>query len=155
MKVAVIADTHGRYEHILPYLDPKEISYIIHLGDFVEDGKALHELSTIPLIIVKGNNDYLAYTEPEEICMELKDKQLYICHGHRVSVYRGLDSLITRGKEHGADIILFGHTHRHYEDTIDDILILNPGSAAYARGGDAESIAILDLDTLKVQKIEF
>ena len=63
--------------------------------------------------------------------------------------------LLINAKEHGSDVVLFGHTHMYHEEMIDNILVLNPGSASYARGGDKESIAILDLDTLEVQKIEF
>ncbi|NMB13841.1 MAG: metallophosphoesterase [Gallicola sp.] len=155
MKVAVIADTHGKYDHLIEPLKELDLSYIIHLGDFVEDGKILSELTNIPLIIVKGNNDYLAYTEPEELYTTIEGKSFFISHGHRLGVYRGLNMLLINAKEHGSDVVLFGHTHMYHEEMIDNILVLNPGSASYARGGDKESIAILDLDTLEVQKIEF
>lgn len=155
MKVAVIADTHGKYDHLIDPLKEIDLSYIIHLGDFVEDGKILSELTGIPLIIVKGNNDYLAYTEPEQLFTDIDGKAFFICHGHRHNVYRGLNMLMISARQHGSEVVLFGHTHMYHEEIIDNILVLNPGSASYPRGGDAASIAILDLDTLEVQKIEF
>ena len=42
----------------------------------------------------------------------------------------GLDNLRCRGKEVGADIVLFGHTHEPFKEEKNGIILMNPGSIA-------------------------
>ena len=53
-----------------------------------------------------------------------------MCHGHKYNVKSSLLPITYKGKEVGADIVLFGHTHRAYLDEIDGMTIMNPGSVS-------------------------
>ena len=60
-----------------------------------------------------------------------------MCHGHTLSVKHGYDELCREASRQGADIALFGHTHRPTLEYIKkesvrgvekDMVIFNPGS---------------------------
>jgi predicted phosphodiesterase len=48
-------------------------------------------------------------------------------------------------KKHGADIVVFGHSHIFFNEVIDGIIFVNPGSAGPRRFHLGRSIAILHL----------
>ena len=39
------------------------------------------------------------------------------------------------GKEHGVDLLFYGHTHRFYLEEKEGIIFCNPGSASFPRDG--------------------
>lgn len=152
MKIAVISDTHGNNKDIIEALlsmDDKPDT-LIHLGDYVEDGEKISKILGIPMIIVKGNGDYMSnYNETELI--ERAGKKLFLTHGHRHNVVRNFDRLYYKALELGADMALFGHTHIPVNIVYDDIIIFNPGSASYPRGGsNTKTFGVIDID----EKIE-
>ncbi len=70
-------------------------------------------------------------------CIQIHNFKIVLNHGTRFS--NNFDKLCGFAKSHDADILVTGHTHKVHNETIDDVLLLNPGSA---RGKNA-SIAIL------------
>ncbi len=130
LKILVISDTHNMIscaEELIKKLIP---DYIIHLGDMCDDCHRLESsFPRKPIICVKGNNDYFDKSYPLERVFELGGKKIFMCHGHKFNVKSSLLQLTYKGKEYGADIILYGHTHRAHLEEIDGALILNPGSA--------------------------
>ena len=56
----------------------------------------------------------------------------------------------------GADIVVFGHSHSYFHETVDGVLYLNPGAMA----GSAYTytftyiVLTIDVDMLKVEKRE-
>ena len=153
MKVAIISDTHGKLKELMEEISRHEIDVIIHLGDFSDDGKDLQIITEKIVYIVKGNNDYLATTELEELLINLNGIDFLITHGHRYNIYRGLDKLLNRAKKVGARVVLFGHTHVFFNQVIDGIWLINPGSPSYPRSGDKKSFVILDLDNMELERI--
>ena len=145
MRIAVISDTHGDKKALKRALEKAgAVDVILHLGD---NGLDLTDASLgIPeTYAVHGNSDPLKNL-PEELLLSFCGHTLFICHGHRYGVKQGLQRLYYRGVELGADIVLFGHTHKALNRQEEDVLILNPGSAARPYPGDQASIAILDLE---------
>ena len=55
----------------------------------------------------------------------------------------------------GIDAVIFGHSHKYFEEIIDGRLWLNPGSCGKRRFDQEITLAILTVDgsTLSVQKI--
>ena len=45
-----------------------------------------------------------------------------------------------------ADIVIFGHSHKYFEQVIDGRLWLNPGSCGKRRFGQEISLAVLTVD---------
>ncbi len=155
MKIAIISDTHGSINNVVEKIKQLNIDVIIHLGDFSDDGRDIGYLTEHITYVVKGNNDYLAATDSENIFINLGGVDFFITHGHRYSVYRGVNRLVEKAKTVGAKIALYGHTHVFNEEIVDGVWVINPGSPSYPRYGDDKSFAILDLDIMELERIKF
>lgn len=131
MKILVISDTHGKTDvaaRLIKQLDP---DYTFHLGDISDDILFLEETFPKKVITgIKGNNDPFDKTYPFERTATIGGKKFFMCHGHKYNVKSSYLPLLYKGKEVGADIVLFGHTHSAMVSTEDGIILLNPGSTA-------------------------
>lgn len=128
MKVAVFSDTHGDYAHVCTALDSLEdVEHIIHLGDTMDDAEIIEQILGAPLIKIPGNCDCCASAPREQLC-SIAGKNFFIVHGDRYNVKEGLERLRLKAESVGADIVLFGHTHRPFAETINGVLFFNPGS---------------------------
>ena len=147
MRVLVISDTHRTLNKIVSLLkDIKDdIDAVIHLGDNVEDADFIKRNYKLPVYYVAGNCDYNGSALAEQV-FELGGKVFYITHGHYYDVKYDQSSLVYRGMEVGADICLFGHTHEPYLEVIKNIVVMNPGSLAFPRGGSKESYGIIKIE---------
>lgn len=145
MRIAVISDTHGDKKALKRALERiGAADVILHLGD---NGLDLDDVSlqSFETYAVRGNSDPLKNL-PEELLLNFCGHALFMCHGHRYGVKQGLQRLRYRGVELGADIIVFGHTHKALKCHEDDLLMLNPGSAARPYPGEPPSVAVLELE---------
>ena len=117
MEILIFSDSHGRTGGMREALARQTAppAAVMHLGDGVRDACAL-ELGEIPLYLVRGNCDGLLYgvqgPVPEECLTSLGGHLFFLTHGHRYGVKSGLGGLIGAAVRGGADIVLFGHTHR-------------------------------------------
>ena len=142
MKLGIISDTHG-------YLDPRVekifegVDHILHAGDI---GNPLIELELkfiAPVTVVLGNTDLgLTYKETETVT--LADKKFLV---HHIVDPRDLsDKLAARLRRDRPDVVVFGHTHKPFAETVDGILFFNPGYAGKPKLGTERSVAKLHID---------
>ena len=118
---------------------------VIHLGDHYGDAETMAEEN--PHIIfhqVPGNCDrYHCPPGAVEVrCYPIGGVCCYMTHGHRHGVKMGIGALLADARKMGAQIALYGHTHRldcHQEP--DGMWVLNPGSCG-SSGGSAGVIKI-------------
>ena len=62
-------------------------------------------------------------------------------------VSAGTEILKQEARARGAQIVLFGHTHRPVIDYTDDVIAVNPGSISYPRQeGHRPSFVMMELD---------
>lgn len=137
MKILVVSDTHGNYGSFLNAA--KELGsadFIIHLGDYVSDAKKISNAMKLDYITVKGNGDYGVMDVNEDESIEISGKKIFLTHGHNYRVRHNLDDLYYKGKELGADLILYGHTHVPLISKRRDIIMMNPGSPSLPRTWD-------------------
>lgn len=130
MKIAFLGDTHkNKYAINLALKKINELSanMIIHLGDCVTDIEALKEGFKGEILGVVGNCDCTSKFPNNQI-IDINNKKFFFTHGDLYGVKNSLSSIIYKGKELGADIILFGHTHELLSEEVDGITIMNPGS---------------------------
>ena len=148
MKVLIVSDSHNKcyyLEKVLEKVQP--IDLMIHLGDFEGDERRIRELVSCPIAMVSGNNDY--FTEiPRDDFIEMGQYYIMITHGHKYGVNYGLDQIKEIAMLNGANIVMFGHTHRPMIDlTNDTIWAINPGSISLPRqNGKKPSFIIMDID---------
>lgn len=124
--LVILSDTHRNLEPIQKIgrvLD--ECDYIVHLGDMANDAKELLKCYPKKTFVLAGNNDY--YGGMDEIELEVEQRKIFACHGHRYNVKSGTGALVAECKRRGCDIALYGHTHDFEVREEDGVLIINPG----------------------------
>lgn len=125
MKILVISDSHGNVGTILTAIDREKPDVLIHLGDGLKD---LADIKFAGQIYgVRGNCDLKAKVGTKGKLEHNKQIILYL-HGHEFDVHDNYEKLIDFAKIQGADIVLFGHTHKADYFTRDGIVFLNPGA---------------------------
>lgn len=126
MPIGVISDTHGLLRpEVLEALRGSE--HIIHAGD-VGSFKILEILSRIaPVTAVRGNVDKGAWSRqlPETQVLELGGVSIYVLHD--------LALLDLKPKAAGFAAVISGHSHVPKQETRDEVLYFNPGSAGPRR----------------------
>lgn len=142
VKIGVISDTHGvLWDEVMENL--KDCAYIIHAGDIGSEEILYNLKETARTFAVRGNNDRYGYAMdlPEYLEIKLGGKSFYITH-IRDDVPDGVL---------GADIVIFGHSHKYYEGEKEGVLYLNPGSCGRRRFSLPLTMAILEIDDGKVE----
>lgn len=144
-RIAVLSDTHG-------LLRPEALTAIagcdaiIHGGD-INKPEIIERLEEIaPVYVVRGNNDKeWAEHIPATLTFQIEDCRFFLVHNKK-EVPKDLT---------GTDAVIFGHSHKYFEQTIDDRLWLNPGSCGKRRFDQEITLAILTVDgsSLSAQKI--
>ena len=73
--------------------------------------------------------------------------QVWLTHGHNYYVSMGNEILKEEAEARGADIVMYGHTHKPVVDVGENLIAVNPGSLTYPRQvGRKPSYIIMDLD---------
>lgn len=130
MKIAFIGDTHKNKHAInlaLKKINELSAHMIIHLGDCIDDINLIKDNFQGQVIGVAGNCDYGPNIKKDGF-ININNKKIFFTHGDLYNVKSSLTSLLYKGEELGADIILFGHTHMQMIEEVNKILIMNPGS---------------------------
>ena len=147
-RVGVVADTHSpEFADQLParlFESLRGVDLIIHAGDI--DGKeTLDALRNVAHVeAVRGDHDPSLHGLPSSREIVVEGKRIVIVHGNRsrwleepntllwtlslgyFRPHRGLARDLRR-RFPDADAIVFGHTHRPLAETIDGVLLFNPG----------------------------
>lgn len=136
IRAAVISDTHGllrpEVEKILQSCD-----VVIHAGDF-DNQMVYHKLKIKrPLYAVRGNND-------GEWAEQLPLIRRFALGGFSFLLVHDQEDIPQDVKE--AQVIIFGHSHMHFQRQENGRLWLNPGSCGYRRFTLPLSLVVLTLE---------
>jgi len=139
MKVGIISDTHG-------YLDPRVekifagMDHILHAGDIGNPVIELELKFIAPVTVVLGNNDAgLDFKETEALMLGEKK---FLLH-HIVNPRALSDRIATCIRRERPDVVVFGHTHKKFAESVDGIFYFNPGYAGKPKFGAERSVARL------------
>ena len=144
-RIAVLSDTHGLIRpEVLEAIDGCDA--IIHGGDINKPEIIDPPPPIAPVYVVRGNNDK-AWAEhiPATLTFRIEDCQFFLVHNKK-EVPKDLTDI---------DAVIFGHSHRYFEQVIDGRLWLNPGSCGKRRFDQEITLAILTVDgsTMSTQKV--
>lgn len=129
MRVLVFSDSHGQVSPMVDAVELYRPDVAFHLGDVIRDGENLRlACPKLTLYQVAGNCDWNANGYPLEQTVELAGKRVFYLHGHTQYVKSGPGEAIRTARGLGADILLFGHTHRPLNEGYDGLLAVNPGA---------------------------
>lgn len=154
-KYLVVSDTHGRDQNFYDVLDIEEpLDGIIHCGDFEGSEGRFAMASNCPVYFVAGNNDFFSDLN-REIEFDLKGHHFFVTHGHNYMVSMDLENIRSEGISRGADVIIFGHTHKPVAKELDGVYLFNPGSLSYPRQeGRKPSYLLINIDSDNTIKYE-
>ncbi|GAC1475932.1 MAG: hypothetical protein PVS3B2_08680 [Candidatus Dormibacteraceae bacterium] len=147
-RVCVIADTHcPEFLDRLParVLDVFDgVDLILHAGD-IDGEETLAELQRVaPVEAVRGDHDRSLRALPVSREVLIRGNRIVVVHGNRshwieepntliwtlslgyFRPHRGLSRALKR-RFPNADAIVYGHTHHASAETIDGVLLFNPG----------------------------
>ncbi|MCJ8341611.1 MAG: metallophosphoesterase [Cetobacterium sp.] len=129
MKILVISDSHGRSEYIIEAIEKEKPDLIISGGDYSEDAEEISfAFSDLPFEIVKGNCDFYDMKHRDELTLDILGKKIFITHGHLYGVKSTYGKIESQGEKIGADIVIFGHTHKPYLEKKSHVTLFNPGA---------------------------
>ena len=138
MKFAVVSDTHNNmanFGKIIDWLNSQKISLILHCGDIC-NREAMSEAQNKfkgEIKFVKGNGDYGLDEIPAHLEIELdstpspetpagQSKKIFFAH---------FPAEAKKAAESGKyDLVFYGHTHRAWEEKINNCRMINPGETA-------------------------
>ena len=159
-KILVFSDTHGYLENAFDAIQAHpDVDVLLHLGDCQRDFEKIKlacldgtlEVNNKNILFhnVLGNIDHGVLGNYDYDFM-INGKKIFITHGHRYKVKYHDDVIYYKGREVGADIVLFGHTHIPYEAEYNGMLLMNPGSISLPRGGQTPSYLVLEVSDTNV-----
>ena len=129
LKILVLSDSHRCVGAMYDAAMLEKPDVIFHLGDHVSDAQELsYALDPIDFYEVRGNCDFGAQA-PETILTELAGVRFFLTHGHLFGVKSNLTRLKLEANRVGAQVALFGHTHRALCEQDGGVWYLNPGAA--------------------------
>lgn len=131
MKILAFSDTHGDTETAIAVARIVRPDALLHMGDHVSDAERLAGLCQAQTAFVAGNTDPEG-SAPEERMIELAGRSFFLAHGHRYDVEYGISGLARRAREKGAEVVLFGHTHRPFAELRDGVWFINPGRGGFS-----------------------
>ena len=150
MKIGVISDTHlpDSGSEIPDKLieELQKVDLIVHAGDLT-DKRVLEKLKQINEVkAVAGNMDDFPLKNElnDKISFKVNDKKISIIHGHQ---FRGKNML--QGLNYSfpeSDLIIFGHTHRPFNEELGDKIFFNPGSPTDKRLEKNYTFGIIDIE---------
>lgn len=161
MRIGVVSDTHirarskGLPDQLLAGLE--NVDLILHAGDWISLD-VLYELESVaPVEGVAGNNDGWDIIDRfgHSKILDLQGYRIGLIHGHqgyKQTVLNALEAF----KNDNVHAVVFGHSHVPFNETLQGVLMFNPGSPTDKRTQAQYSYGILTLgDTIEGQLFYF
>lgn len=146
MRIGVVGDIHGNLgglERAVRAMGP--IDRLLFTGDGYREIARSKCCSEVLVKGVVGNCDF--YSEyPVEEFFQLESYQVMLTHGHRYGVKHGLTTIGLAGREKGADLVVFGHTHLPLNTEWEGIRLFNPGTLCPERAYQGVTYGIITID---------
>lgn len=147
MKILIVSDTHRQNNNYLKAVKQEQpFDMMIHCGDAEGSEFLISEAAACPVHMVLGNNDFFSDL-PRELEFMIGSYKIWVTHGHFYFVSMDNKTIKKEAKARGADIVIFGHTHKPIVEEVNGIIAINPGSLTYPRQeGKKPSYVIMELE---------
>ncbi len=139
-RIGVLSDTHN-------YLDPRipslfsGVDHILHAGDIGRPAVILQLEQIAPVTAVLGNTDDPGWHYPQTEVVEVAGRRFLV--QHIVAPQSPAESIKARIARERLNVVVFGHTHKPFCQTVGGALFFNPGYAGKSRFGMSRSVGIL------------
>ena len=133
MKILIVSDTHRKNDNYIKALEKSApVDMVIHCGDIEGSEYLIAQSAGCPVQMVVGNNDFFSDL-PREKDFQIGRYRVWLTHGHNYCVSMGNEYLKKEARMRGADIVMYGHTHKPVVDIEAGLITVNPGSLSYPR----------------------
>ena len=139
-RIGVISDTHNYFDPRIPRLFAG-VDHILHAGDIGLPAILLRLEQIAPVTAVLGNTDDPGFHYKQAEVVEVAGRKFLV--QHIVNPHSPADAIKTRLARERPDVVVFGHSHKPFCQTVDGVLFFNPGYAGRSRFGLERSVAIL------------
>ena len=140
MRIGVISDTHNYLDPLIPRLFAG-VDHILHGGDIGQPAILLALEQIAPVTAVAGNTDDPGFQYPPTAVVELAGRKFLV--QHIVNPHALAEPAKSRIARERPNVVVFGHTHKPFSETIGGTRFFNPGYAGKSRFGLERSVAIL------------
>lgn len=147
MKIGVISDTHNHFDPKVPALF-EGVDHILHGGDIGLPWVILELENIAPVTAVLGNNDAgLNFKETEVVTL---GERKFLVH-HIVDVRAPAEPIRRRIAREKPAVVVFGHSHKPFNEVMGQTLYFNPGYAGKPRFNMSRSVAILHVEKSEIR----
>ena len=147
MKALILSDSHGNYRNVRKILNlHNDADYIIHLGDGEDDIAELNMENPAlaqKVIYVGGNCDMSMHKRTNII--EIGGIRIFLAHGDNHKVKTDKRFIAKTAADNNCKAAFFGHTHERFNETVDGIYLLNPGSCSVQADDSKPSYALVEI----------
>lgn len=144
-RIAILSDTHGLLRpEVTAHLEQADV--ILHAGDINTRAIVDQLESYAPLYVVRGNNDKeWAADLPHSLTCTVAGVRFFMVHNKK-DVPKDLA---------GADVVVYGHSHRYAQEERDGVLWLNPGSCGRRRFDQEITFTMMEAENgrFRVEKV--
>ena len=140
LRIGVISDTHNYFDPRIPQLFAG-VDHILHGGDIGLPSIILALEQIAPVTAVAGNTDDPGFRYRLTELVGLAGRK-FLVH-HIVNPQSLSDPIKARIAREQPDVVVFGHTHKPFSESIGGTRFFNPGYAGKSRFGLERSVAIL------------
>lgn len=151
-KLLILSDSHG-FNNLIDEVLKKEqgkYDYACCAGDYCTEISYMKQCFNW---FVDGNNDY-GYKDIQTFKIEnLKFVLVHSQHQFSFDKNKYFSALRELGKQHQANVVIYGHTHYQDIDQTEEPILVNPGSIALPRG--PKKIGSYVIATIDKDKISF
>ena len=146
-RILLCSDIHGCvWNYELAIEEAGHIDAIMIAGDVgIRMSDLMAMTPNIPVYAVAGNNDMFQTHLPKWKVVTLGRHRVFMAHGHMHGVYMNLDTLEKDARKNNCDIVIFGHTHCHFDTVQKGIRYLNPGAVRGCRDSGKRTYMLLNL----------
>lgn len=150
-RIFVFSDSHRYVRNMYAAMEDGKPVLVLHLGDMLRDAEELsYAYPQQSIVMVPGNCDGWT-TQPLQKLLDIQGKKLLLSHGHIWQVKSGCETALAAARQQGADLVLFGHTHRAYcVQEPDGLWVLNPGAAR-----DSYGVVTIDGSGMRCEIVSF
>ena len=142
MKVVIISDVHdnlANLQKVLDYCEKSKIEKMICCGDTASEETIDFLQKNFPgkIWLTPGNMD-VGYWDYDELVKKYKNTNLKIfpeegeaeIDGHRIAFVHFPDKARELARTGKYQFVFYGHTHKPWEENINNCRVLNPGNVA-------------------------
>lgn len=159
MRIAIVSDTHdnfANFKKIIDWLNKEKIKIILHCGDICNQETVDEAVKNFKgeIKFVRGNGDFDLNDIPEKMEVELGGKMIAFVHYPKIAKEMAEFRNLSRVSGQAYDLVFYGHTHKPWEEKIDNCRLVNPGEVAGQRFKPTFAVYDTNEDKLELKILE-